>query len=67
MSGIRRGIAAQPVLNGYCGGYEYGMQDSNIFDKAFTYGWPNSGNSAGDMNRVLQISSLVFLTVLFFF
>jgi len=40
---LRRGIQAQPVLNGYCGGYEYGMAESNAFDRAFTYGWPLNG------------------------
>lgn len=36
----RRGIVAAPVLNGYCGDYEYGMEKSNIFDPVFNYGWP---------------------------
>lgn len=38
---LRRGIAAAPVLNGYCGNYEYGMANSVIFDPEFNYGWPN--------------------------
>jgi len=37
---LRRGIPASPVLNGYCGDYEYGMEKSVIFDKSFNYGWP---------------------------
>lgn len=36
----RRGIPASPVLNGYCGDYEYGMEKSVIFEKVFNYGWP---------------------------
>jgi len=38
---LRRGIPASPVLNGYCGDYEYGMEKSVIFDPEFNYGWPN--------------------------
>lgn len=38
---LRRGIPASPVLNGYCGDYEYGMEKSVIFEKEFNYGWPN--------------------------
>lgn len=37
---MRRGIAAAPVLNGFCGDYEYGMEKSVIFDQEFNYGWP---------------------------
>ena len=33
----RRGIPAQPILNGYCGNYEPGMAKSMINDPAFNY------------------------------
>ena len=33
----RRGITAQPVLNGYCGDYEYGMDNSVVFSPEFNY------------------------------
>lgn len=35
-----RGISANPVLNGYCGEYEYGMDKSVVFEEKFNYGWP---------------------------
>ena len=34
---IRRGISAQPVLNGYCGDYEYGMDRSVFLLPEFNY------------------------------
>ncbi|CAF3359119.1 unnamed protein product [Rotaria sp. Silwood1] len=34
---LRRGIPAQPILNGYCGNYELGMPESMINDPAFNY------------------------------
>lgn len=37
---LRRGIAAAPILNGYCGDYEYGMKNSVVHNKAFNYDWP---------------------------
>lgn len=40
----RRGIPATPVLNGYCGDYEYGMENSVIYEPVFNYGWPNSSS-----------------------
>jgi len=49
---LRRGINAQPVLNGYCGDYEYGMEKSNAFAKEFSYGWPNDGNVARSASLV---------------
>ncbi len=36
----RRGIPASPVLNGFCGDYEYGMEKSVVFHSSFNYGWP---------------------------
>ena len=33
----RRGISAQPVLNGYCGDYEYGMEKSVVLAPEFNY------------------------------
>ena len=33
----RRGIPAQPILNGYCGNYEPGMAKSMINDPIFNY------------------------------
>lgn len=37
---LRRGISASPVLNGFCGDYEYGMENSVVFESVFNYGWP---------------------------
>jgi hypothetical protein len=34
---LRRGIPAQPILNGYCGNYEVGMPKSMINYPAFNY------------------------------
>ena len=34
---FRRGIPAQPILNGYCGNYEMGMPRSMIDDPVFNY------------------------------
>ncbi|CAF0814156.1 unnamed protein product [Adineta ricciae] len=34
---LRRGIPAQPILNGYCGNYELGMAKSMINDPVFNY------------------------------
>ncbi|CAF0777561.1 unnamed protein product [Adineta steineri] len=34
---LRRGIPAQPILNGYCGNYELGMAKSMINHPAFNY------------------------------
>ncbi|CAF1332276.1 unnamed protein product [Rotaria magnacalcarata] len=34
---LRRGIPAQPILNGYCGNYELSMPNSMINDPAFNY------------------------------
>lgn len=36
----RRGIPAQPILNGYCGSYELGMPRSMINHPAFNYEHP---------------------------
>ena len=36
----RRGIPAQPILNGYCGSYEQGMSRSMIDDPMFNYEKP---------------------------
>lgn len=62
---LRRGISAQPVLNGYCADYEYGMEKSNIFSKEFNYGWPiNSGIKIG-LNRFWQLTSIFLCTIYF--
>ena len=37
---LRRGIPASPVLNGYCGDYEYGMEKSVVYEPVFNYNWP---------------------------
>ena len=42
---IRRGIPAQPILNGYCGNYELGMGRSMIDYPAFNYENSNSNDS----------------------
>ncbi len=34
---VRRGIPAQPILNGYCGSYELGMPRSMINHPAFNH------------------------------
>ncbi|CAF1621145.1 unnamed protein product [Rotaria magnacalcarata] len=34
---LRRGIPAQPILNGYCGNYELSMPNAMINDPAFNY------------------------------
>lgn len=61
---LRRGIAAQPVLNGFCGSYEYGMKNSNIYSKSFTYGWPLNGAPGRFLNGFLLISSMSLYLVL---
>ncbi len=46
---FRRGIPAQPLLNGYCGNYELGMPKSLINYPAFNYenpDWTSSTTSA---------------------
>jgi hypothetical protein len=42
---VRRGIPAQPILNGYCGSYEPGMPRSMINYPAFNYEVPVWDNS----------------------
>ena len=42
----RRGIPAQPLLNGYCGNYEAGMARSMINDPIFNYDNADSSNSS---------------------
>ncbi|CAF4009966.1 unnamed protein product, partial [Rotaria sp. Silwood1] len=42
---LRRGIPAQPILNGYCGNYELGMPESMINDPAFNYETSTTINS----------------------
>jgi hypothetical protein len=37
LSCLRRGITAQPVLNGFCGDYEYGMENSVVLSPEFNY------------------------------
>ncbi|CAF4682092.1 unnamed protein product, partial [Rotaria sp. Silwood1] len=37
---LRRGIPAQPILNGYCGNYELGMLKSMINHPSFNYDHP---------------------------
>lgn len=53
---LRRGVPAAPVLNGYCGDYEYGMEKSVIFEPEFNYGWPNSKNNAS-----IKLSFSIFI------
>lgn len=62
---LRRGIAAQPVLNGYCGNMEYGMKDSNIYSKSFTYGWPYNGGVKTTTNSVWQLIGFAICSVFF--
>jgi len=37
---LRRGVPATPVLNGFCGDYEYGMEKSVVYEPVFNYQWP---------------------------
>ena len=61
---LRRGIAAAPVLNGYCGDYEYGMAKSVIFDPEFNYGWPSlpasTNSSSASLDNKLNVLLFIF-------
>jgi hexosaminidase len=37
---LRRGISAQPVLNGYCGCYDYGLKNNVVHESVFNYNFP---------------------------
>ncbi len=64
---LRRGIPASPVLNGYCGDYEYGMERSVIFDPVFNYGWPTSNSNHIKIDFFLfSILNAILLTLSFF-
>ena len=42
---LRRGIGAAPILNGYCGDYEIGMEKSLINEPEFNYYTSSKHNS----------------------
>lgn len=65
---LRRGISANPVLNGYCGDYEYGMEKSVVFESVFNYGWPKtSQNGATKMKLCNELSALLLLAIVLVF
>ena len=61
---FRRGIPAQPILNGYCGSYDMGMPRSMINYPAFNYenpAWNTSTTTAVTMSSTtttVTISSI---------
>jgi hypothetical protein len=54
---LRRGIPAQPILNGYCGNYEVGMPKSMINHPAFNYENRNWINLTTTSAPITQMSS----------
>jgi hypothetical protein len=80
---LRRGIPAQPILNGYCGNYEVGMPKSMINHPAFNYEnpiWINLTKTSAPITLISfpSIASRIFnyivyhvlyplLSLLFFF
>ncbi len=60
---LRRGIPATPVLNGFCGDYEYGMNKSVIYEPVFNYGWPSKNECSSAFK--LNIFNFIFGFVLF--
>ena len=60
---LRRGIPATPVLNGYCGDYEYGMEKSVIFEPVFNYGWPIVPQLT-EPNKATNTKLISFLTLI---
>jgi hypothetical protein len=63
---LRRGIPATPVLNGFCGDYEYGMDKSVIYESVFNYGWPKKNESSSAAGK-LNILYHFFILALFVF
>lgn len=66
---LRRGIAAAPVLNGFCGDYEYGMKKSVIYDPVFNYGWPNTSSASMSLrtkiNMIFSITTLAIVAIFY--
>ena len=63
---LRRGIPATPVLNGYCGDYEYGMEKSVIYEPVFNYGWPNKNESSSAEKFSIFYLNLIFALFMLF-
>ena len=62
---FRRGIGAAPVLNGYCGDYEFGMPNSVIYESVFNYGWPSVASGSGAASNIDLSKISVFLASIF--
>lgn len=71
---VRRGIPAAPILNGYCGDYEYGMEKSVIYEPEFNYGWPKlaktptpdkNGSKSNKFDFALFLVALLCITLCF--
>ncbi|RNA39192.1 beta-hexosaminidase subunit beta [Brachionus plicatilis] len=66
---LRRGIPASPILNGYCGDYEYGMKKSVVFEPEFNYDWLKSENKVPNTNESLKLklNRSLFLILIFIY
>ncbi|CAM2714140.1 unnamed protein product [Rotaria socialis] len=64
---LRRGIPAQPILNGYCGNYEVGMARSMVNDPAFNYedGSPTESTTIDPSAFALRIGNSKIYYVLY--
>lgn len=62
---LRRGIPASPILNGYCGEYEYGMKKSVVFEPEFNYDWLKTENKI--QNNSYRVKLNEFLILILFF
>jgi hypothetical protein len=60
---FRRGIPAQPILNGYCGNYEVGMTKSLINHPQFNYDHPTWMETLLEQSKTKQTSLLSHSTM----
>ena len=63
---LRRGIPATPVLNGYCGDYEFGMEKSVVYESVFNYGWPNQNDAKSSLKNLSLFSFIILLCLAMF-
>ena len=61
---LRRGIPAAPVLNGFCGDYEVGMQNSVVLEGVFNY-YDEQNNSSSYANKLNLSFGLIFIVLIF--
>lgn len=61
----RRGIPAQPILNGYCGDYEWDLEITNKYDKDFIQ---NKSNNVFDKWLIIYMISfqMILLNRIFY-